>query len=42
MKEKLEKYYYAVLLDDDHKVLKEAQKMLGEKASVFHISSAIV
>ena len=42
MKEKLEKYDYAVLLDDDHKVLKEAQKMLGEKASVFHISSAIV
>ena len=42
MKEKLEKYDYAVLLDDDHKILKEAQKMLGEKASVFHISSAIV
>lgn len=42
MKEKLEKYDYAVLLDDDHKVLKEAQKMLGDKASVFHISSAIV
>ena len=42
MKEKLEKYDYAVLLYDDHKVLKEAQKMLGEKASVFHISSAIV
>ena len=28
--------------DDDHKVLKETQRILNDKASVFHISSAII
>ncbi len=42
MKEKLDKYNYEILLDDDHKILKETQKILGNIASVFHISSAII
>ena len=42
MKEKLDKYNYEILLDDDHKILKETQKILGNSASVFHISSAII
>ena len=42
MKEKLDKYNYEILLDDDHKILKETQIILGNSASVFHISSAII
>lgn len=42
MKEKLDKYNYEILLDDDHKILKETQKYLGNNASVFHISAAII
>ena len=42
IKEKENEYNHLILLDDDHKILKEAQSMLGEKASVFHISSAII
>ena len=42
MKEKLNKYNYEILLDDDHKILKETQKILGNNASVFHISAAII
>jgi len=33
---------HEILLDDDHKILKETQKILGNSASVFHISSAII
>ena len=40
--EKMNEYDYSILLDDDHKILKEAQKMLKNKISVFHISSAII
>lgn len=42
IKEKLKEYDYAILLDDDHKILKQTQQELGEKCKVFHISSAII
>lgn len=42
IKEKMIKYDYAILLDDDHKILKETQEKLKNKISVFHISSAII
>ena len=42
MMKKLADYNYEILLDDDHKVLKETQRILNDKASVFHISSAII
>ena len=32
----------SILLDDDHKILKEAQKMLDTKFSPFHISSTLI
>lgn len=36
------KYDYFILLDDDHKILKEAQKIVGKNLSPFHISSVLV
>lgn len=42
IKEKLKYYDYAILLDDDHKILKETQSYLKNKCSVYHISSAII
>ena len=42
MQGKLPIYDCEILLDDDHKVLKETQKLLGNKVKVFHISSAII
>ena len=36
------KYDYFILLDDDHKILKEAQKIVGKNFSPFHISSVLV
>ena len=42
IKEIIKEYDYAILLDDDHKILKEAQMMFKDKISVFHISSAII
>ena len=42
MKEKNNEYNKLILLDDDHKILKETQKILGEKGQVFHISSILV
>ncbi len=42
IKEKLKEYDYAILLDDDHKILKQTQLELGKKCKVFHISSAII
>lgn len=42
MKEKIMQYDYEILLDDDHKILKQTQQDLGEKCSVFHITSAII
>ena len=42
MKEKNDKYDKLILLDDDHKILKETQKFLKEKVNVFHISSILI
>ena len=42
MKEKLNKYDYVMLLDDEHKILKRTLKELQDKGEVFHISSAII
>ena len=42
MQEKLKDYDCVVFLDDDHKILKQAQEDLGEKGYVFHVSSAII
>ena len=42
MQEELPIYDFEILLDYDHKVLKETQKLLGNKVKVFHISSAII
>lgn len=42
MQEELPIYDFEIWLDDDHKVLKETQKLLGNKVKVFHISSAII
>lgn len=42
MQEKLNQYDHVILLDDDHKILKQAKIDLKEKGSVFHISSALV
>ena len=42
IKELKEQYDYSILLDDDHKILKEAQKMLDTKFSPFHISSTLI
>lgn len=42
MKEKLMQYDKVILLDDDHKILKQTQKELKDKCNVFHLSSAII
>ena len=42
MKNKLDEYDYVMLLDDEHKILRETQKELQDKGEVFHISSAII
>ena len=42
MNEKCNAYNKLILLDDDHKILKETQKMLGDHGRVFHISSILV
>lgn len=42
MKNKLDEYDYVMLLDDEHKILKETQKELQDKGEVFHVSSAII
>ncbi len=42
IQEKLKEYDHAIFLDDDHKVIHEAVKMLKDKCDVFHISSAII
>lgn len=42
MKEKLKKYDYVMLLDDEHKILKRTQKELKEEGTVFHVSSAVI
>ncbi len=42
MKEKLNVYDYVMLLDDEHNILRTAQKELKDKGGVFHISSAMI
>lgn len=42
IKEKLSEYDYAIFLDDEHKLLRNAQNELDGKASVFHVSSALI
>ena len=42
MKNKLNEYDYVMLLDDEHKILRETQKELQDKGEVFHVSSAII
>lgn len=42
MKEKLDKYDYVILLDDEQKILRRTQKELADKGCVFHVSSAII
>ena len=42
MKEKMNDYDCLILLDDDHKILKETKLELADKGYVYHISSAII
>lgn len=42
MQEKLKDYNCLILLDDDHKILKQTQEDLGDRGYVFHLSSAII
>lgn len=42
MKEKLQQYDCVILIDDDHKILKQTQAELKDKCHVFHLSSAII
>lgn len=42
MQEKMNKYDYMILLDDDHKILKQAKEELKDKGSAYHISSALI
>lgn len=42
MEEKLKNYDAIIFLDDDHKMLKEAKKILEEKVYVYHVSSALI
>ena len=42
IEEKLRQYDYALLLDDDHKILRETQKKLKDNGEVFHVSSALI
>lgn len=42
IQEKLKEYEHAIFLDDDHKVLQGAMKILKDKCDVFHVSSAII
>ena len=42
MQEKLSEYDRLILLDDDHKILKNVGEILGNKANAFHITSALI
>ncbi len=42
IEEKLKEYNFAILLDDDHKILKRTKMELKDKCEVFHISSALI
>ena len=41
IKEKIDEYDRFILLDDDHKILKQTKSELKDKVYVYHISSAI-
>ena len=42
IEEKGDQYNRLILLDDDHKVLREAQKKLGKNADIYHVSAALI
>ena len=42
MQKKMNKYDYMILLDDDHKILKQTKEELKDKGSAYHISSALI
>lgn len=42
IKEKMNDYDFVILLDDDHKILKQAQAEVKDKGCVFHLSSAVI
>ena len=42
IEEKGDQYNHLILLDDDHKVLREAQKELGKNADIYHVSAALI
>ena len=42
MQEKLNKYEHVILLDDDHRILRQSKIMLENKVDVFHVTSALV
>ena len=42
MQEKLKKYDHVVLLDDDHRILRQSNILLEDKVDVFHVTSALV
>ena len=42
IEEKGDQYNHLILLDDDHKVLREAQKKLGKNADIYHVSAALI
>lgn len=42
MQEKLNEYEHVILLDDDHKILRQSKIMLKNNVDVFHVTSALV
>lgn len=42
MIEKLDIYEYAILIDDEHKILKRTQSELKDKGRVYHVTSTII
>ena len=42
MQEKIDKYDHVILLDDDHKILKQTTIMLKEKVDAFHVTSVLI
>lgn len=42
IQERLKDYSCAILLDDDHKILKQTQADLKDRGYVFHLSSAVI
>ena len=42
MQVKLKKYEHVILLDDDHRILRQANIMLKDKVDVFHVTSALL